>query len=176
MSAAPLCPASQWIVSPLQNWDNYVIQWNLGGNTEETQLRGSNCRGWGWKSDTLCTTTRPFLCSCRGALWTHKCTQTGREGAHMHAPKPSREEKQRSPEQGKKRVPCSAFRCARPWKRSIKKTEKWEQHTNTTAVLSLRMLCVAANHDYHSKNQSFPHAHMKASSWNTETANYECIS
>lgn len=63
-----------------------------------------------------------------------------------------------------KRVPCSAFRCARPWKEEANTEEKnrerrWKQrHTNTTVVLSFCMLCMMANHDDHSESKAFPRA------------------
>lgn len=33
-----------------------------------------------------------------------------------------------------------------------------QPHTNTTVVLSLCMLCMIANHDYHTKSKAFPSA------------------
>ena len=83
--------------------------------------------------------TLPLLCSNNGSIATHKCTGTGSEGTQRkknYAPKPSRAVSEHTKKQKssakKKRVPCSAFRCARPWREKSNR-EGQREHLRTTA-------------------------------------------
>lgn len=121
--------------------------------------------------------TLPLLCSNSGSIATHKCTRTGSEGTQRkknYAPNPSRavsehRKKNNKSSAKKKRVPCSAFRCARPWREKNQtgrdRENIWEQrHTNTTVVLSLCMLCRDGKPwRSHWKEKSFPERIWKLS-------------
>lgn len=96
-----------------------------------------------------------------------------------NAPKPGQWVEHKSNnhrERERKRVPCSAFRCARPWKEKANREERnrerrWKQrHANTTVVLFICMLCMMANHDDHSESKAFPRAFESFLLW--ETNNY----
>lgn len=62
--------------------------------------------------------TIPLLCSNNASTATHKCTQTGSGGTQHKWPKtkPGSEWTKTQESAVKKTVPCSAFRCARPWR------------------------------------------------------------
>lgn len=80
--------------------------------------------------------------SNEGIITAHKCTQTTCQSARSECPKtrPMSGAQKKNNSAREKRVPCSAFRCARPWKEKAnteeKRTER-EGENRGTPILQL---------------------------------------